>query len=323
MLVGTDDFDVFPNFSRDGTHFSFVRVGGDQNNPNDPNHAENLFVSKADGTDVRLLLAADTQSGSSWSVDGSQVAAIAEVEGRKSLFVISVADGSLRRLDMNVAPVEGVDWRPPDGRELIFRGQVGAKFAIYAIRPDGTGIRQVSANGTDQSFWTNYAITADGNKLLYWERDSSVEGYADGRIDLRMLDLDTREDTLWGGALPDPELDGVTYTGPQHWGGAVLSPDGKTIAFGRYWGESDGMINHQVFVATLASDGADAMPIGELRRSQSGQDPFTYDFSPDGKHLIVHYFDQQVTWLADPSDGTYDVLPWGNVAISQLAANSA
>ena len=51
------------------------------------------------------------------------------------------------------------------------------------------------------------------------------------------------------------------------------------------------------------------MPIGELRRSQSGQDPFTYDFSPDGKHLIVHYFDQQVTWLADPSDGTYDVLP--------------
>ena len=231
--------------SRVTTHFSFVRVGGDQNNPNDPSHAENLFVSKADGTDVRLLLAADTQSGSSWSVDGSQVAAIAEVEGRMSLFVISVADGSLRRLDMNVAPVEGVDWRPPDGRELIFRGQVGAKFAIYAIRPDGTGIRQVSANGTDQSFWTNYAITADGNKLLYWERDSSVEGYADGRIDLRMLDLDTREDTLWGGALPDPELEGVTYTGPQHWGGAVLSPDGKTVAFGRYWGESDGMINHQ------------------------------------------------------------------------------
>jgi Tol biopolymer transport system component len=214
---------------------------------------------------------------------------------------------------MNVAPVEGVDWRPPDGRELIFRGQVGAKFAIYAIRPDGTGIRQISANGTDQSFWTHYAITADGSKLLYGERDSSVEGYPDGRVDLRMLDLDTRADTLWGGALPDPEVEGVTFTGPQHWGGAVLSPDGKTVAFGRYWGESDGMINHQVFVATLASDGADALPIGKLHRSQSGQGPFDYGFSPDGKHLIVQYFDQQVTWLADPSDGTYDVLPWGNV----------
>ena len=76
-------------------------------------------------------------------------------------------------------------------------------------------------------------------------------------MDLRVLDLDSGEDTLWGGALPDPELEGVTYTGPQHWGGVVLSPDGKTVAFGRYWGESDGMINHQVFVATLASDGAE------------------------------------------------------------------
>ena len=66
-------------------------------------------------------------------------------------------------------------------------------------------MRQISANGTDESFWTNYAITPDGNKLLYGERDSTVEGYADGRVDLRMLDLDTGEDTLWGGALPDPD----------------------------------------------------------------------------------------------------------------------
>ena len=83
MLVGTDDFDVFPNFSRDGTHFAFVRVGGDQNNPNDPSHSENLFVSKADGTDLRQLMAADTGSGFSWSVDGSQIATIADVEAKR------------------------------------------------------------------------------------------------------------------------------------------------------------------------------------------------------------------------------------------------
>ena len=127
-----------------------------------------------------------------------------------------------------------------------------------------------------------------------------------------MLDVNTGEDTLWGGALEvlQGEL-GAAFLGD--WGAAVLSPDGTRIAFGRYWNDYGGTLNHQVFVGTLASDGADAIPIGEPHRSPGGVDPFGYTWSPDGEFLIVDYFDQEVTWLVNPDDGSYTVQPWGNV----------
>ena len=74
------------------------------------------------------------------------------------------------------------------------------------------------------------------------------------------------------------------------------------------------MINHQVFVAHAGQRRRRCHADRRTATQPVGPGPFDYDFSPDGKHLIVQYFDQQVTWLADPSDGTYDVLPWGNVS---------
>ena len=111
--------------------------------------------------------------------------------------------------------------------------------------------------------------------------------------------------------MPEPVVNGVSYTGLEHWGAPTLSADGTTIAFGRYWDDASSTLYHQVFVATLASDGADAMPIGQSLRSRGGHNPFAYGFAPDGKHLIVWYNERELTLLADPTDGSYEILPWG------------
>jgi Tol biopolymer transport system component len=304
-IVGTDEFDVFPHFSRDGTRISFIRLGGDLENPEDPAHAENLWIANADGTEARQILAATWVANGAWSVDGSQIAVIAEVDGGpRSLYVIDLADGSTRKLDVSVALDGGLDWRPPDGRELIFRGHEGNTFAIFGIRPDGTNLRQISADGTAEDYQPDFAMTPDGKKLVFTNLSNQV--------DLNLLDLDTRDERVWGGALPPfPESTDSPFQTTEHEGTPALSPDGKLIAFGRYWDERSSTLFHQIFIATLAGDGADAMPIGEPHRSRGGFNPFTYGFSPDGKHLIVQWWDQELTWLVDPTDGSYQVLPWG------------
>ncbi|HEX6474335.1 MAG TPA: hypothetical protein VF114_04510, partial [Candidatus Limnocylindria bacterium] len=47
--------------------------------------------------------------------------------------------------------------------------------------------------------------------------------------------------------------------------------------------------------------------------------PFRYSFSPDGRRLIV-WFNQnetegvaEETWMADPTDGSYQKVQWGTV----------
>lgn len=111
-------------------------------------------------------------------------------------------------------------------------------------------------------------------------------------------------------SLP-PFADGSS--GLSHWGSPVYSADGKRFVFGRYWDEHDGTLNHQVFVATVATDGADAVPIGEVHRSEGGHNPFGYGFAPDDTHVLIQDTDVLKTWLADPAGGDPQALDWGEL----------
>ena len=75
----------------------------------------------------------------------------------------------------------------------------------------------------------------------------------------------------------------------------------------------DGTLYHQVFVATLASDGADAVPVGTLHRSAGGNNPFAYGFSSDGGKVLIWHNDVEETWLADPAGGAPEPLDWGPI----------
>ncbi|MDQ2690004.1 MAG: hypothetical protein M3Y29_06995, partial [Chloroflexota bacterium] len=97
-------------------------------------------------------------------------------------------------------------------------------------------------------------------------------------------------------------------------GHASLSPDGMSVVFGRYWNQgTDGMINHQLWLAPIEGDGADAIPIGPVHRSLGGHNPFYQTFAPDGSAIIVHTTDDQQTYIADPTDGSVEEVEWGVV----------
>jgi hypothetical protein len=149
------------------------------------------------------------------------------------------------------------------------------------------------------------AMSPTADRVLYMSRPVG------GDVQIRSLDLRTEEVTLFGAAMPPPAADiGV---GPLHAGGPRFSPDGSRVVFGRYWDERDGEINHQVWTASLASDGADAVPVGEIHRSRSGRGPFDYLFSPDGASILVQFNEVPVTWLASSAGGATETVEWGAI----------
>jgi Tol biopolymer transport system component len=295
LLVGGPETDVYPFFSRDGTHLAFFRLSDESS------MAETLMVANADGTDVHAIMSAEEMPSAAWSPSGDEFAIIAKQDGKRTLSIVGIANGAVpRTIELPVTPFGELDWRPPDGRELIFLGN----GAIYAVRADGTEFRQLTDKRNASYYWGPYAISPDGTQLAYTQ-----QGEGD-QVTIRMLNLVTLADSQWGGSMPPPAA-GVESG--VHWGSPVFSPDGNSFVFGRYWGERDGTINHQVFVATVANDGADATPVGELHRSQSGVNPFGYGFSPDGSKVIIQDTDVQQTWLANPDGGEPQPLEWGAI----------
>lgn len=299
LIVGGPGNDVWPTFSPDGTRLTFARIAGEDEK------ASTIIVANADGSSQRTIFGPAGLEWGEWGPDSVSFAVISShTDGARKLSVINTTTGAVREVavDPSVIPQTGVTWRAPAGDELLFLGRAGALTAIYGIRTDGTDLRRITAGVADESYNPPLVVTPDGESLLL----TSVSG----RVDIRRVHLDTGEVTLWGEALPPPE---AGYTGMTHLGSPVISPDGTRVAFGRYWDDDGTRINHQLFTATLASDGADAVPISEVHRSVGGHNPFWYAWAPDGKSVIIQFNDMDRTLVVDPSGRVLRETGWGVV----------
>ena len=294
LLVGGPEQDVYPQYSRDGLSLAWYRL--------EPNEAlgATLMVANADGSGVRPLFGPLEIDYAAWSPASDSLAVISSaVGGERTLSIVPTGRGEeARAIELPVVPEVGVEWRPPDGRELIFGAAAGGEHAIYGIRPDGSGLRQISRTGTADSFWGPYDITPDGSRMLF----------TDGQVvNIGILDLDSGEQRVFGVELPaPPDYDG----GVEHHGSASILPDGERILFGRYWNQLENEINHQLYVASIDGDGADAVALGPVHRSQSGRNPFWQAIAPDGETIVVVENDTLETWTVQPDGSEREVLDW-------------
>jgi TolB protein len=278
-----------PGFSPDGTKLAFFRdVPGA---PTIDPLPLDLVVVREDGSDLRHVrqTAFDKAVWATWTPDGRSLAVIHPVNGVNQLELFD-ADGVRppQRIDAGVN-ADAIAFRPPDGKEILFRAVVDGKYGLYVMNADGTNKRELvkPMNPGDLDQDLNAATySTDGARIFYqrWFPDS---------IQLWVMDADGTDPHEFY-AEPGQGWDGI----------ANPSPDGKWIA---YWHViEDGRATQRVSVVRADGTG----PIIPTGPDLVGTANFTW--SPDSTKILMlpNNGSSPSGFLLDPAGGPWTTLPW-------------
>jgi len=277
-LVATADQEVADSLSPMGTHVLIVVSKGC-----------GLYLDTAtiSGTDrVRLGGPFLNVNGISWSPDETSVAVAHEINGYPSISIVQADGSGARTLELGM-PADTPAWRPPDGRQLSFRGQVDGNWALFLVDRDGSGIVQVPV-ARDLMEAPHEVLSPvwspDGGRIAF-HRLVPTPGNGNGNgFRIHVADIDatggvTGQRTFGFDATSDEEMM------PQ-W-----LPDGRRLVFVRHDLDTDyAAIAEPVESATahdlpITSDGF----IGNLRITPA----------PDGTYLLVHKIPDSTDWKVD------------------------
>ena len=108
-----------------------------------------LYAVGADGDgEERLTFTGTYVESGVWSPQGDKVAYCAMVGGQFDLFVLDLATGETLQLTEGGGNDEAPSWSP-DGRMIIFASDRTGVSQLYLIRPDGTGLVQLTKTGNN------------------------------------------------------------------------------------------------------------------------------------------------------------------------------
>ena len=305
-LVTDENYDFGGSYSRDGTQIMFLRAREEPDDLTDPRLI--LTVADADGSRVRELT--EPLRGldwSDWSPDGRRIVFLSRDAADVGLVnVVDVAKAAVTTFDIDVS-AHFVTWRPPDGNEVLFRGE-GGQPGIYALRwTDGTSRRITKRAPNNQFDYQSMTISQDGRLASFTQWSDSSQPR------VHMLDLITGDERV----LPTPP-------GTVQRGGATFSPDGVTVAYIRI--VPDPTAATAEVVVAPADGSSEGRVVGpRIGTTPEGADvPLSIIFAPDGTAVIARYgTDAQATvhWLpVDGSEGRIiDDGAFGFVDIQRLA----
>jgi hypothetical protein len=289
LLVGGPEDDAAPGFSPDGTRLAFIRdVGRAIGTIPAPVH---LFVVRDDGTGLTRLTTKPIPKlvWAAWTPDGRQLAVVQPFHGVNQLDLFD-ADGPKPPHRIAVATgIDSVAFRPPDGRQILFRALVDGRYGLYTMNADGTN-HQTLVEPTETAEYDqelNAAIySADGTRIFYqrWTPDS---------IQLWVMNADGT----------DPH-EFVSEPG-QGWDGiADPSPDGRWIA---YWHViEDGRSTQRVSVVRADGTGP-VIPIGPEMTGTA-----RWVWAPDSTKILMMPDEggNGSAYLLDPAGGPWTSVPW-------------
>jgi Tol biopolymer transport system component len=310
VLIEGPAEDVAPILSNDGTRLLFFRAnGGDWD----------LWAARIDGSEVLALTPAPLSDPrwADWSPDGSRVLVDHVRAGRRIMSVVAT-DGSrsVRDLDVGLLSAERPMWRPPDGREVVFRGEQDGRAALYSIGADGVGLRQIAPkDAVDDGAYLEPRVAPDGTRMTYWHnRPVDPTPFGETRkSEVHVLDIATGEDVRVG---YDPTS--------RHEFWPKFSPDGRSILMARLEGRD------AASVVVALSDGSDGP--GRRIARYSGwlatgalSDP-VLEFSPDGRKIALSFGAAFRVKIIDVATGTEefgdnaDWVLWQRIAAVGAAA---
>jgi len=140
----------------------------------------NVWVCKADGSDLKRLTKGVEDSSPCWSPDGEWICFAAKINSRRALAKVPAGGGEVRRVPTPGAanPTEP-DWSP-DGKWIAFTSQMG-DFSICVVPADGSAPPVLLVSGQNPSWSPN-------SRTLIFNHGPA------GRQTLSVLDVFTKQD---------------------------------------------------------------------------------------------------------------------------------
>lgn len=282
-LIATAETELAESLSPLGTHISMVRPIGE---------SLDFYVATMDGRNLTHLggpyLNVD---GIDWSPDESSILIAHEVRGVPSISLVRTDGSGERTLDLGM-PANRPAWRPPDGRQLSFRGQVDGNWGLFLANADGTGVVQVPVRRDLME--APYEVLAPawsptGDRIAF-HRLVPTPGNGNGngfRINVAEVDAAggvTAQQTFEFDATSDEEMD------------VQWLPDGKRLVFTRHDQGTD-----YVSIAEPVP-GARSRDV-QLITTPSQIANLRVTLAPDGRSFMVHLWDDATDWLVDVDTG--------------------
>ncbi|HET7495366.1 MAG TPA: hypothetical protein VFJ80_07940 [Candidatus Limnocylindrales bacterium] len=297
LVTGPGD-DKSPVSSPDGTRIAFNRsVPG---TAADGTALFDTYVVNVDGSGLSRVSFTPIADSSrlSWAPDSRRLAIIQKVAGTSGcqgpsnclagkFDLVDTASGA----SQTVATVDGLDFvqfRPPDGRELMYRALVDGKWGMFAVGLDGSPVRTLAQPNVPGEMGLSFhaaMYSADGQRIFY------EHGDAGGCCQLWVMNADGT------GAHEFMPL------GPAWDGNAVPSPDGQWVA---YWhNPNDGPI-HGISIARADETGR-LLAAGPVLPGFGH-----YLWAPDSSKILLFPNDGSSgrAFLIDPHDGSFKTVAW-------------
>ena len=297
LLVGGPSNDQMPTFSRQGDRLAFVREEA-------PDQFD-LIVSRADGSDPRQVGGPFHNMGSlDWSPDGTTIALASDILTTRKISLVKTDGSGTKTLDLP-AYADGPMWRPPDGRQILFRGEAaGTGMAgLYLLDADGSNLRRLDlpfSSQPDLQPWDFQSPewSPDGTRLLYHRLHTFAPGVAadDNGFRIHVVKVDPA-----GLVLDDTKLEFDPQADDEAW--ASWSPDGTKLLFMRI---EDRVL--QLEVGPVA--GGPAVPTGPTETAEQG---FGAAWAPDGSRALLSYLGSENSFVVDPAGGPASAIPLGDL----------
>jgi Tol biopolymer transport system component len=192
-----------------------------------------VFVSDADGQNVRLVTPQAPSYFHGWSPDARFLAFVAERgDGRYELYRVPAAGGAEERLTFVGGYDDGPEYTP-DGRWIYFNSNRGGRWNLWRIPSDGAGpgdVRAQQVTRDEPEDWFPH-MSPDGRLIVFLSFPPGTEGHNDkmpGML-LRLIEAPGADAAAQHVRVLQEFYGGQGTINVNSW-----SPDSKQFAYVRY-----------------------------------------------------------------------------------------
>ena len=276
LTASSEAADFLASWRADGKKIAFMSDRETPSNPTPPGFPGpdfEIFVMDADGSNQKqITFNALDDEVPGWSPDGKRIVFERDfdpVRGQVDYDILTMrANGADERRLTNSPGVLDFDpdWSP-DGRRIAFASERDGDAEIYTMRPNGSGVRQLTFNDGSGQFDGEPSWSPDGRRIAFTsERDAVPE--TPFQVEIYTMRADGSHQTRL-------TFDDLSDFRP------AWSPDGRQIAFSSFRDVTPGTEgNSEIF--TMRADGSN-----QVNRTNN----VAFDAGPDWQPLDNDHHD--------------------------------